>query len=156
VCFRHPAPAVLDTHRRLFGGAVRFSQEFDGIVLRSTDLDTPMAMADPVMRSYAHQMLAEATPGERTRTRHEVQQMILTLLPTGRCNADQVALHMGIDRRTVHRRLAREGCSFSALLQQTRQELMARHLGGGRRLSEIAPLLGFGSLSAFSRWRRTH
>ena len=154
VCFTHPAPDVLDIHRRLFGRSVRFSQEFNGIVLRSTDLDTPMAMADPVMRGYAHQMLAEATPTELTR--HEVQHLILALLPTGRCNADQVALHMGIDRRTVHRRLAREGCSFSALLQQTRQELMARHLSGGRLLSEVAPLLGFGSLSAFSRWRRTH
>ena len=155
VCFTHPAPAVIDTHRRLFGRDVRFSQEFNGIVLRSADLDTPMAMADPVMRGYAHHMLVEATPKERTRTRHEVHQLILTLLPTGRCNADQVALHMGVDRRTVHRRLAREDCSFSALLQQTRQELVIRHLSGGRRLSEIAPLLGFSSLSAFSRWRRT-
>ena len=157
VCFTHAAPAALDVHRRLFGRGVRFSQEFNGIVLRSSDLDTPMAMADPVMRSYAQQMLAGATPMERSRTRHEVQQIILALLPTGRCNADQVALHMGVDRRTVHRRLAREGCSFSGLLEQTRQELVRRHLRGGRRLlSEIAPLLGFGSLSAFSRWRRTH
>lgn len=156
VCFMHPAPANLDVHRRLFGRSVRFSQAFNGIVLRSADLDTPMAMADPVMRSYAHQMLAETTPTQRTSTRHEVQHMILALLPTGRCNADQVALHIGVDRRTIHRRLAREGCGFSALLQQTRQELMARHLSGGRPLSEIAPLLGFGSLSAFSRWRRTH
>ena len=154
VSFTHPAPVNLDVHHRLFGRAVRFSQEFNGIVLRSTDLDTPMAMADPVMRGYAHQMLAEATPTEATR--HDVQHIILALLPTGRCNADQVALHMGVDRRTVHRRLAREGCSFSQLLQQTRQELMARHLNGGRRLSDIASLLGFGSLSAFSRWRRTH
>lgn len=154
VCFTHPAPASLDVHHRLFGRNVRFSQEFSGIVMRSTDLDTPMAMADPVMRGYAQQMLAEATPTEVTR--HDVQHIILALLPTGRCNADQVALHMGVDRRTVHRRLAREGCSFSQLLQQTRQGLMARHLSGGRRLSDIASLLGFSSLSAFSRWRRTH
>src|SRR6516164_7796642 len=35
VCFTHAAPAVLDVHRRLFGRSVRFSQEFNGIVLRS-------------------------------------------------------------------------------------------------------------------------
>lgn len=157
VCFTHPAPAVLDVHRRLFGRCVHFSQEFNGITMRSTDLDTPMAMADPVMRSYAQQMLNEATPIERGRTRHEVQQWILTLLPTGRCNADQVALHMGVDRRTVHRRLASEGSSFSKVLQETRKELLLRHLSDGHRLlSEIAPLLGFGSLSAFSKWRKTH
>ena len=61
VCFTHPAPAVLDVHRRLFGRGVRFAQEFNGIVLRSADLDTPMVMADPVMRGYAQQMLAGAT-----------------------------------------------------------------------------------------------
>jgi len=157
VSFMHPPPARLDVHRRLFGRSVRFSQDFNGIVLRSADLDTPMAMADPVMRGYAHQMLAGATAAERAQVRYEVQQLILALLPTGRCNADEVAQHMGIDRRTVHRRLVREGCTFGSLLQEMRQELAHRHLrDGSRRLSEVAPLLGFGSLSAFSRWRRSH
>jgi len=156
VSFTHRPPADLGVHRRLFGSSVRFSQDFNGVVLRSSDLDTPMVMADPVMQGYAHRMLIEATATERTKVRYEVQQLILALLPTGRCNADEVALHMGIDRRTVHRRLVREGCTFSSLLQQTREQLVQRHLSdGGRRLSDIAPLLGFSSLSAFSRWRKT-
>lgn len=157
VSFMHPPPARLEVHRRLFGRSVRFSQDFNGIVLRSTDLDTPMAMADPVMRRYAHQKLAGATAAERAQVRYEVQQLILALLPTGRCTSDEVAQHMGIDRRTVHRRLVREGCTFGSLLTEMRQELAQRHLrDGNRRLSEVAALLGFGSLSAFSRWRRTH
>lgn len=157
VSFMHPPPANLEVHRRLFGRSVRFSQDFNGIVLRSADLDTPMAFADPVMRRYASQMLGTATAADRVRTRYEVQQLILALLPTGRCSMDQIALHLGVDRRTVHRRLAREGCSFSSLLNQARKELAQRHLQhGNRTLSEVAPLLGFGSLSAFSRWRRSH
>jgi len=100
VCFTHSAPANLEVHRRLFGHSVRFSQAFNGIVLRSTDLDTPMPWQTPVMRSHAHQMLAETTPTQRTRTRHEVQHLIMAPLQTGRCNADQVALHMGGVRQT--------------------------------------------------------
>lgn len=155
VNFIHPAPSSLAVHHRLFGRRVHFSQEFDGIVVTSADLDTPIAQADPVMRGYARQMLSGASPVDRMKTRYEVQQLILALLPTGRCTADQVAQHMGVDRRTVHRRLAQERCNFSQLVHLTRVDLAQRHLRGGQRtLTEVAHLLGFESLSAFSRWRR--
>lgn len=155
VNFMHAAPASLAVHRRIFGTRVHFGQEANGIVVPGSDLDTPNVLGDPVMRDYARQLLAGATALDRTQTRHEVQQLILALLPVGRCSADQVALHLGVDRRTVHRRLAQEGCHFSELVQQTRLDLMQRHLAhGDRTLTEVSQLLGFGSLSSFSRWKR--
>lgn len=155
VNFTHAAPASLAVHRRTFGPNVRFGQEVTGIVVASDDLDAPSALADPVMRAYARQLLDKETTQTRAQTRHEVQQLILALLPAGRCSADQVALHLGVDRRTVHRRLAQEGRSFSELVQQTRVDLFERHRADGQRtLTELAQLLGFGSLSALSRWKR--
>ena len=77
----------------------------------------------------------------------------------GRCQTpdtcDQVARQLGVDRRTVHRQLAREGTAFTTLLDATRTELARRHLAQPQRpLSEVAQLLGFSGLSAFSRWHR--
>ena len=157
VLFSHAAPARVTEHQRFFGTQVRFGQEVTGIVLARRDLDSANAMADPVMRDYAKQLLDEAKAFTRAQTRIEVQQLILALMPTGYCNASQVATYLGVDRRTVHRRLAEEGCNFSDLLQQTRMDLATRRLAQGNLpLTEIAQLLGFRSLSAFSRWKREH
>lgn len=79
------------------------------------------------------------------------------LLPLGRCSVEQVAQGLGVDRRTVHRQLASEGTSFSALLDTIRLDL-ADHLVTSDRhsLTEISEMLAFSSPSNFSRWFRGH
>ncbi|MOA37369.1 HTH-type transcriptional regulator VirS [compost metagenome] len=107
------------------------------------------------MRQQLRQLVNDDLAHARLSVRDEVAQLIMALLPTGRCSADQVALHLGVDRRTVHRRLAAQGTTFTQVLDQIRLEQVQRLMGyGDRKLSDIAPLLGFSSLSAFSRWRR--
>jgi AraC-like DNA-binding protein len=60
-----------------------------------------------------------------------------------------------MDRRSFARKLKAEGTTYSALLNCTRQSLLRGHIKSGTlSLTEIAPLLGFSSLSALSRWRR--
>ena len=75
------------------------------------------------------------------------------MLPSGLCSADSVATRLGVDRRTVHRHLAREGKTFSAIMDSVRAELVTRYVGNRERpLASVAELLGFSALSAFSRW----
>ncbi len=157
VSFMHPAPAHLGWHRSILGGKFRFSQDYNGIALASSDMDTPLRFADPAMRQQVRQLVHEDLAQGKLSARDEVVQLIMALLPTGRSSSDQVALHLGVDRRTVHRRLAAQGTTFTRVLDQVRLEQAQRLMGyGDRKLSDIAPLLGFSSLSAFSRWRRCH
>jgi AraC-like DNA-binding protein len=66
-----------------------------------------------------------------------------------------VAAHLGLSRRTLDRRLAAEGTSFHALLDSVRREIAWRQLHESRRsLTDIAGLLGFQGLPAFSAWFR--
>jgi AraC-like DNA-binding protein len=84
-----------------------------------------------------------------------VRELIEHLLPTGRCSIAQVARSLGVDRRTVHRRLAESGETFSSLVTVVRVELAERLVPNSRRsLTEIAVQLGFSEPSAFSRWFR--
>jgi AraC-like DNA-binding protein len=79
--------------------------------------------------------------------------LILGLLPSGRCTAELVARYLGIDRRTLHRRLELEGASFSALVSEVRMEAAQRHLSNPRQsVTDLAGMLGFSDISAFSRW----
>lgn len=154
VCFTHRAPADPAVHRRLFGRAIEFGHEFNGIVCHAEDLDAPNPGADPVMSRYTRRLLEDEAAAQRSMTAR-VRQVIALLLPRGHCQVERVAQHLGIDRRTVARRLQAEGTSFSALVDSLRAELLQRYLAGqAHPLSQIAALLGFSTPSSFSRWHR--
>jgi AraC-like DNA-binding protein len=60
-----------------------------------------------------------------------------------------------VDRRTVHRRLANEGATFTGLVEAVRRELAERYVKDPHRsLAEVSLLLGFSAPSGFSRWYR--
>jgi AraC-like DNA-binding protein len=61
--------------------------------------------------------------------RDNARECIYMTLPSGLCSADRVARHLGVDRRTLHRHLAREGETFSSLLDVVRAELAVRYIG---------------------------
>ena len=155
VSFPHPAPADISTHLRIFGPVVQFQREFAGIVVRASDLSAPNEMSDPLLRPYAHEYLESIAPSDDVTTVTGVRELIETLLPTGHCSIVQVAGCLGVDRRTVHRRLADSGETFSSVLNTVRAELAERLVPNPRRsLTEIGIELGFSEPSAFSRWFR--
>jgi AraC-like DNA-binding protein len=152
VCFSHRAPPNLAIHRRIFGDAVEFGHEFNGIVCNAADLDVPNPGADPLMARYAQRLLGP-TLGVNAGLSDRVRQLVVLLLPRGLCRVEVVAQHLGIDRRTVARRLLAENTSFSDLVNSMRRDLVARYLADGKRpLGEVSVLLGFSAPSAFSRW----
>lgn len=154
-CFIHRRRMNTDLHRRIFGKFLEFESEFDGLICENAVLDAPLASADPVMASYSSRMLESALPQDQSDIQREVRQLIVILLPKGRCSLDRVARHLGVGRQTLHRQLAREGTLFSDLTQQIRSELSNRYLGqSNRSLSQIALLLGFSELSGYSRWHQ--
>jgi AraC-like DNA-binding protein len=128
VCFTHAAPAKRDVYRKFFGTEVRFSQDFNGIICASADLDAPVPAADSKMVRLVKQYLDTLTSRRNTTMSATVRECIYTMLPSGLCSADSVAARLGIDRRTVHRHLQREGTTFSALIDSVRTELVTRYV----------------------------
>jgi AraC-like DNA-binding protein len=155
VCFAHPAPKDTRTHLRVFGPCVEFDHDFNGIVCAKADLDAPNPHADPAMARYVQQMLDSSLgPAEQAPTLLEdVRRAIVLLLPSGRCSIEQVSESLGVVCRTVQRRLADQGLTFSGLVNDLRVELATRHvMHSDRPLTEVAALLGFSAPSGFSRW----
>jgi AraC-like DNA-binding protein len=158
VCFAHDAPADRSAHLRLFGRTVEFGHDFNGVVCARRDLERPNPNADPAMARYAHQLIDAGYGRTEPGMTAQVRGLIVTLLGSGKCSIDLVAQHLGVDRRTVHRRLCDEGRTYSDLIDDVRRELVARYLENrDRSLAEISSLLGFAAPSGFSRWyRRQH
>ncbi len=152
VCFEHTAPTSDATHRRFFGCRVEFEHEFNGIVFRRSDLDSPLAMSDAMLARYAHRYLDSIMQHQTTSTSDKVRELVRLWLSSGSCNADKVAHDLGVDRRTVHRYLTQTGQTFSSVVAEVRVELATRLLSSNRPISEIANLVGFSGQAAFSRW----
>ena len=62
------------------------------------------------MRSSCSKQAWRALP---TTCAGQVRQLVVMLLGSGSCTIERVAQHLGVDRRTIHRRLASDGQTFS-------------------------------------------
>lgn len=153
--FNHAPPTDYAPYRAMLG-RVDFDAPVTGFLLTEDDLSTSLGATDPRMaREIARMIEARGTPGAGVSVSESVSDLILRLLPDGDCGVERVAQYLGVDRRTVHRRLAAEGKSFTQLLEAARREVAARQLSQGvQSLTEVAAMVGFSSLSTFSRWFR--
>ena len=155
VCFAHDAPADRSVHLRVFGPSVEFGHDFNGIVFRRSDLEARNPNADPAMASFAQQILDQRGRRAEGDVRGAVRDQVMLLLGSGGCSVELVARHLGVDRRTIHRRLAAEGGTYSGVVDAVRRELAGRYLDHGERpLAEVSMLLGFAAPSGFTRWYR--
>lgn len=151
--YEPPPPSERPVYQRLFSCPVEFNSDFEGILLNRADLDRRNARSDPALALHARKLVSTMVdPGERTMV-EEVEQAILLLMPAGRAAIETVADTLGINVRTLQRRLADEGTSFSLVLNRARVREVTRLFEHRRhRLTDIAHMLGYGSLGAFSRW----
>ncbi len=158
VCFAHDAPADRAIHERIFGRHVEFGHDFNGILCAQSDLARPNLQADPELARLAQTLLDGQSPVRSNASIvAQVRGLVVALLGSGTCTIDRAAQHMGVDRRTIHRRLAKEGESFSSIVDAVRRELAERYLADRRSLAEVSMLLGFSAPSGFSHWyRRQH
>jgi AraC-like DNA-binding protein len=155
VCFEHRPPHGPTIHKAMFGVAVQFNAGFNGIVCATQDLDVSLSTPDSRLAPYARRFLDRALSYAGESSMHSARQVIIAVLPLGRCTADQVARTLGMDRRTLHRHLLAEGTNFSLLLRAVRSEFASRHIvDSDRSLAELADLLGFSGRSAFAYWFR--
>ena len=149
----HRAPGDLQFHRRVFRCPLHFNAEFHGIVCAAADLQRELPDRDAQLGRFVKAGLDKALAQARGSKAGSVCQLVMALLPLGRCGAAEVAGHLGISSRTLNRVLAQDGHSFSSLLTQVRRDLVMRQLGDSdRSITQIAQLLAFDSTSAFGHW----
>jgi AraC-like DNA-binding protein len=160
VRFRHPEPADLEPHRRLFRSAIRFGHELNEVVLPRALLDAPLVDADPglcsVLDRHVRELLLRLPIG--TALRDRAGEAIARALSTGAPRAASIARTLHMSQRTLQRQLRAEGTSHRQLVEALRSELALRYLAERRiAIAEVAFLLGFSEASAFHRaFKRWH
>jgi len=157
---RRSLPADLQL---FFGCQVRFSSKLDEIVYARSVLELPVVSADPFLNKLLERFCEEAIAGRRVRSsdwRTRVENAVVQLLPHGRIHLADVCSQLGVNSRTLSRRLASETLTFAKVVDDLRQDLAKRYLREpDLPVSEIAWLLGYQQTSsfnhAFKRWTGT-
>jgi AraC-like DNA-binding protein len=146
--------SVTSEVRSFYGCKLKFGADADQITLPFSVRDMSVVSADPYLNKLLIKYCEEALTHRKT-TRSSfgtsVENAIAVLLPHGRAQMGQVARKLGMSPRTLTRRLASEGLTFTGVLNALRSDLAKRHLADrSLSISEIAWLLGYRDVSTFS------
>ena len=157
--FIHDEPKDRVEYADFLGCPVKFRAEWDAVIYAEETTRLPVKGADAKLLELLEatcQTLLGPTPKARDFVR-EVRQLIIERLPTGSASIDAIAEEMGMGSKTLERRLAEQGQSFSALLDRTRFNAVSHYLQEtDMRLNQVAYLAGYTEPSAlvraFKRW----
>lgn len=150
----HPSPSYASEYEQLLGGPVTFGFATTRLAFSSRHLSHPIPHRNPYVYSAVLQQVNSLLARLQTRRTfsRKVRRLISRQMSTEKIDADTLARQCHMSRQTLYRRLKKEGLSFHDLVEQVRKDKALRYVAADQyALGEIAFLLGFSELSAFSR-----
>jgi AraC-like DNA-binding protein len=154
VHFEHPRPASPKEHEIAFAAPVYFSQPTNALLFRPEILSRPMPASDlkllAIMQTCLEQMGSHGASEDVLLDR--VRTAIRLKLPEGYPALEDVAWHLRVPVGAICREIHDTGTTYKEVVEQVRRDLALSYVRQ-RRLpfSEMAMLLGYSELSAFSR-----
>ncbi|MFA5956598.1 AraC family transcriptional regulator [Hyphomicrobium sp.] len=154
VHFEHPKPEAWREHERAFGSPVFFSQPANAIIFRQQILKQMMPAADSRLMSAMKLCLERLSERRDVRSSitDRIRSAVRARLPEGFPAIEGIAAELRLPLSTVQRELHYDGLNYSTLVENTRRDLALSYVRQRQlSFSEIAFLVGYSELSAFSR-----
>ncbi|WP_417670606.1 AraC family transcriptional regulator ligand-binding domain-containing protein [Roseibium sp.] len=147
-------PSSTSGFQEKFGNKISFDNQSTRVFIPERYLQMAPKTADPslfrIIEAAALESLESAGP--RTSQTSLIAAKICQGLRTGDCSIEYVAQSLGLSNRSLQRTLEREGTNYRSVLDSVRRSIAERYLvDTNRSIREIAFLLGFSEVSAFSR-----
>ncbi len=146
------APVDVVPYEQFFRAPIRFDADQSAVVFPSGWLDHPVASSNAELHRHLEM---EAEDLHATQPRDivgQVRGLLRGSFATRKADAQSISRQLGLNQRTLHRRLRRAGTNFreelAAVRYQTARELLANTT---LPLSRIAAALNYGDTSAFIR-----
>ena len=153
VSLQRGAPRNMVAFERAFRAPIEFGAAENALRFAREDFERGLDGANPELARHNDEIvLRYLARHDRDDLVARVRAALTGLLPSGVPGEAAVAAALHLSSRSLQRKLAEEGSSYTQLLQQTRRELAASYLRDQRSsVSEIAYLLGFSDTSSFTR-----
>ena len=160
VHFKHSARFDPALYAHAFGCPVHFDMPETMMELDARQLFRPSPHSNPALLQAAAERYQQPADWMAMGLRHTAHSYfyLSSELDKSPPTLSRMASSFGMTERTLRRKLVEEGYPFRALLDRVRWDLCALYqMEDKRNLSEIALLLGYSDLSAFSRnYKRRH
>ena len=152
-----PAPEAQAAHAGVFEARVVYGVPVAYGRFEARLLDRPVPNADASMFAVLQRRAEELLAARRRETEEprlvvDVRREVAARLANDRARLDEVAASLGLNPRTLQRKLADAGTSFQAVHEGARQQLAEALLREGvLNLTDVAYLLGYREQSSFNR-----
>lgn len=154
VHFQHAARFEVTRYQEAFGCPVRFSMPETRMEMAARQLFRPSPHADANLFDAASRRYEQPANWMAQGKAHLAYSYfyLSNELDKSPPTLDRMAASFGMSERTLRRKLVVDGLPFRELLERVRQDLCALYFMEDKRsLGEIALLLGYSDLSAFTR-----
>ncbi|WP_054811176.1 AraC family transcriptional regulator [Nocardia arizonensis] len=151
--YRPPAPVA--AYERFFDAPVRVDRPAAMLRVPSNLGNRPLSGGDENLHRLAMAFLAEQTDTADASLVPQIRATVQRLLGTTPPEIGVVAALLAMHPRTVQRRLAAEGTTFAAILDDVRRHEARRYLTTtDMPMSQIASLIGLSEQATFTRCAR--
>ena len=155
-------PSAKVEYADILGCPIKFGAKWDALVYSEETTRLPAKGADDKLLRVleeACQKIIGPTSKVPDVVR-KVRELAVERLPKGSANIDAIADELNISSKTLERRLAERGQSFSALLDETRCKAAKHYLEEtDMRIAQVAYMAGYTEpaalVRAFKRWTGT-
>ena len=151
VCMAVPAPLHAGLISEFFGCPVAYGQPRNEVAFSTHWMAQPVSLSDPIANSLAREMCElvfvqlESTEGIASRVRRSLLEH-----PGRFPTVESMAESLGMNSRTLHRRLAAEQTTYRQLLGDVRMRLAVEYLSRTSMTNEeIAARLGYSDAANF-------
>lgn len=156
VLFESPTPPApqLARYQQIFQAPLEFNARRNALIIPEQVLDTPLRQPDPELLRTLEQQAASVMA--EIRQRHPIvmqtRSLLRTLMADSLPRREKVAQQLGLNERTLQRRLQEAGTGYQQLLDDLRRETATDWLCNSRMaISDMACRLGFSEARSFHR-----
>ena len=151
--FTRPAPGCAEEFRQFFGCPVTFNAENNRLLFSRQAIEQPLSGSNPFIADASDRIVIDYLARmDDTNIVDQVKSEIIHQLPSGKATENLIAEALNLSSRSLQRALNEAGTSFSAILNEVREDLALKYIkDSSLTLTEIAFMLGFSESSSFTR-----
>ena len=152
VLFAFSRPKRLSPYKRFFEVPTRFDAECTGIVFQSRFLSAPVPSADLLLHKLMEERVHELKRTSEDDVVTTIRRLLRTMVTEPNCSVSAAAERIGVQRRTLNRKLAAAGTTFHQQREEARRERACQLLENtGTAAADIAEILGYADSACFTR-----
>ncbi|MER7751436.1 AraC family transcriptional regulator ligand-binding domain-containing protein [Kitasatospora sp. NPDC097643] len=158
VSLARPEPEHAQAYRTIVPAELHFDRELNQLAIDAAALDRPLPMANTWAYRAAEQACEREVTDRRSRVGlAETVHAYVASHMSGRPRIVDVARQLGLSERSLRRRLAVEGTSFTRVVDDARRSAAEQLLLQGATPSQVSRNVGFLEQAAFSHaFKRWH